>query len=199
MRLTSIRKGVVWISFFLTGTAFADTKPNPSSLVPGTTFEDEYIINTVQIEVNADIKTVYDYIVLPDTPGQMLRKRWPVPGVASYQIIEGPWDHPGAYRIVQFTDESHGREEIKVLDSPNYFSYQLSEISGFFGNFVEHINGEWFFEPHGNSTLVTWRYAFKHSGGFSKAMTCLTAKDFMMPFMKDGMARMKNIIEARNN
>ena len=168
-----------------------------STFKPGTTLEDEYIVNTVQIRVKASKEAVYDYIILADTPGEMLKKRWPIPEVKSFKVVQGPWDHPGAYRVITLSDCSTAREEIFELRRAEFFAYKVSEFSGLFGQFIDHINGRWYFTQTGDTTLVTWRYCFKYRNALAKPVVRVIAHSFMMPFMNNGMVLMKQIVEKK--
>ena len=57
--------------------------------------------------------------------------------------VQGPWDHPGARRIVTLDDGGTAREEITALEPPDRFAYALGELSPPFSRLVRGARAEW--------------------------------------------------------
>jgi hypothetical protein len=81
-----------------------------------------------------------------------------LPPIKEVRGQEGKWGQVGQSRMVVTTDGGTMRELLTEVDSPNSFSYTLSEISGPMRPLVDSIEGRWEFTPHDTGTLITWRW-----------------------------------------
>ena len=61
-------------------------------------------------------------------------------------------------RTVVTSDGGTMREQLTEVESPDFFTYRLSHITGPMRPLVEGIEGRWSFAPVGTGTLVTWRW-----------------------------------------
>lgn len=93
-------------------------------------------------------------------PLPALFSRWygPIAPVKTVYGQSGDWNTAGQTRTVVQVGGGTMREELTLVESPNTFGYTLSGITGALAPLVEHIEGQWRFEPVGTGTQVTWRW-----------------------------------------
>jgi hypothetical protein len=87
-------------------------------------------------------------------------KRWhgPFPPVKEVREQTGAWDAAGQTRTVVLAGGGSTREELTSVDPPHSFGYRLTQISGPMALLVDHVLGEWIFNPAAGGTEVTWRW-----------------------------------------
>jgi hypothetical protein len=87
-------------------------------------------------------------------------KRWhgPFPPVKEVREQTGAWDTAGQTRTVVLAGGGSTREELTSVDPPRSFGYRLTKISGPMALLVDHVLGEWIFNPAVGGTEVTWRW-----------------------------------------
>lgn len=86
--------------------------------------------------------------------------RWygPISPVKAVRDQTGDWSTAGQTRTVLQVGGGSMNEELTVVDAPNVFRYRLTHVTGPLAPLVDHIDGEWSFEPAGTGTAVTWRW-----------------------------------------
>ncbi|GFG55492.1 SRPBCC family protein [Mycolicibacterium agri] len=93
-------------------------------------------------------------------PLPKLFQRWygPIPPIKETRDQTGDWDGVGQTRTVVLVGGGSMREELTTYDPPHSFGYTLSNITGPLSPLVDHVDGEWIFEPIGAGTSVTRRW-----------------------------------------
>lgn len=93
-------------------------------------------------------------------PLPTLFRRWygPIPPIAATRDQTGGWNAAGDTRTVALTGGGTMHEELTNVDPPRSFEYTLSRITGLLSPMVQHIDGQFRFEPVGTGTRVTWRW-----------------------------------------
>ena len=115
--------------------------------------------------------------VLPDTAG--------IPGVAKTTDTTGPWDVPGSNRIVHLSDGNSAREEVTAADTPDYFSYLVTEFTHpLIRRLVKEASGQWWFTDDGPGTHTKWTYAFVGKGIWAIPLLLPMVKIFWNRSMK---------------
>ncbi|OBA88484.1 hypothetical protein A5662_25155 [Mycobacteriaceae bacterium 1482268.1] len=101
---------------------------------------------------------------LPD-----LFRRWygPIPPIKETRDQTGDWDAVGQSRTVVLVGGGSMDEQLTTFDAPRSFGYTLSDVKGPLAPLVDHIDGEWIFEPRGEGTAVTWRWTIHPHSAFT--------------------------------
>lgn len=115
--------------------------------------------------IPVDVDTAF-HRTLP-MPLPSLFRRWygPIAPVKAVREQTGDWDRVGLTRTVVQVGGGTMREELTVVDAPNAFGYTLSHVTGPLAPLVDHIAGEWRFDPVGTGTRVTWRWTVYPKSG----------------------------------
>ena len=116
---------------------------------------------TITTDVEVNQKTAFEYNVPIDLIS-IFKGYGPLPAVIGIRDQTGAWDAVGQTRKVLLSDGNSTQEKLTSYEHPNYFSYTVSEFSGFLGCLVSSANGEWWFSSiSSNKTYIKWSYAFK--------------------------------------
>ena len=91
-------------------------------------------------------------------PSLFCRRYAVLPPIREVRDQDGVWARAGQTRVVVTTDGGTMREQLTEVESPDFFTYRLSHITGPMRPLVEGIEGRWSFAPVGTGTLVTWRW-----------------------------------------
>ncbi|HEX5145033.1 MAG TPA: SRPBCC family protein [Mycobacterium sp.] len=86
------------------------------------------------------------------------RRYGPIGPVTAVRDQSGEWGSVGQSRTVVQAGGTTLREELTRVDAPDVFGYRLSEVRGPLAPLVDHVEGEWQFDPVGTGTQVTWRW-----------------------------------------
>jgi Polyketide cyclase / dehydrase and lipid transport len=87
-------------------------------------------------------------------------RRWygPIAPVKRVAGQIGEWGTVGQTRTVSQVGGGSMHEELTRVDPPHVFGYRLTNVTGPLAPLVDHIDGEWLFDPVGTGTRVTWRW-----------------------------------------
>ena len=88
----------------------------------------------------------------------LFTKRYgPIPPIRS-TTQEGDWKSVGQVRTVHLADGGSMREELKTVEPPREFTYQLTEVTGPMKPLATSIDGTWRFDPRGTGCQITWTW-----------------------------------------
>jgi hypothetical protein len=98
-----------------------------------------------------------------------LFRRWYglIPPIKETRNQTGDWDAVGQSRTVVLVGGGSMQEQLTRFDAPHSFGYTLSEVKGPLSPLVDHVDGEWIFEPIGAGTNVTWRWTIYPRSGLA--------------------------------
>lgn len=71
---------------------------------------------------------------------------------------DGEWAAVGQVRTIHLADGGSMREELRSIDAPRRFTYQLTEVTGPMKPIASSVDGAWSFEPFGTGCQVTWKW-----------------------------------------
>jgi len=115
---------------------------------------------TVETDVRAPLETTFRTIV-PIDLARIFRGLGPLPAVTGTRGQTGAWDHVGATRIVQLSNESHAHEQLMAYEPPRHFAYRVDGFTGPLRRLVAHADGAgWFADAGAGATHVRWMYVF---------------------------------------
>ncbi len=107
----------------------------------------------------ADPARTFD-ILTPSDPVRFYPRSGIIPATQRVEGQTGAWDAPGQTRVLHLSDGSSVRETTKVVESPSFFAYELTDFTKAFGPIVDHARAEWRFDAVDGGTLITWTYTF---------------------------------------
>jgi|GEM_PF-3166307 len=148
----------------------------------------------VEDVIENSVERSYDVTAAEDVITRFLKGGDGAPGVIGYDILRGDWSHPGSVRIVKFDNGLEAREEVVALIRPNYFAYQLSDLTGPLGDVVEFAFAEFVFTPVGSRTKVRWTYTFRPKDGQLDAVQAFIS-DVWVAWMQGYIDTLKNAIK----
>jgi len=119
----------------------------------------------------------------PIDPTLFYPKAGPLPAVIEVRDQTGPWDAVGRTRTLMLSDGGSVVETIAVVDSPRYFSYNLSDFQKLFGMLVAGATAQWRYDRVATGTRVTWTYTFHPKPGASLIVAGIV-RFFWAPYMK---------------
>jgi hypothetical protein len=85
------------------------------------------------------------------------RRFGPIPPIVGVEQ-DGVWGTVGQVRTIRTGDGGEMREELTSLDAPHVFTYLLTPQGGPMAPLVDHVDGEWRFEPVGTGCRITWTW-----------------------------------------
>ena len=69
-----------------------------------------------------------------------------------------PWGTVGQTRVVTTADGATMREQLRAVEPPSRFTYELTDVQGPLRRLIASIDGAWTFEPAGTGARVTWTW-----------------------------------------
>ncbi len=167
--------------------------PGASSLAFG-----HAVSTTVTTVVQRPLQTTWDAVCTGDgiALDEILQPTDKVPGVSRVQLLQGDdWNTEGAHRAVWLTTGDRVEEQITHYRGPNYFAYRTWDLPDPLAERVDHIRGEWWFEPHPEGTRIVWQYTMILSRRSAKPLIAAYLTRHMNPFMQQGMDVIKTEVE----
>lgn len=116
---------------------------------------------TVQDRTDLTPEQAFDIIVPIDLSLVFTGWHSIFPGVRGANNQTGAWDHVGASRNPDLSDNSTATETLVEYTRPSSFAYELVGFTDVLGRLVEGVRGEWTYSPDGSGTLIRWSYEFK--------------------------------------
>lgn len=137
---------------------------------------------------NCSLEEAFDYIASSEHLSEWLKKSGAIPGAKSVEIIQGPYDTPGAKRKVNFENGDSAIEELLTYHPPGNYSYKISQFSNFLGKLSDAAYGQLWFDNEGEQTRITWEYSFTYKNGLARIVLSLflslVYKRFMVSDLK---------------
>lgn len=117
---------------------------------------------TITAEIHRPIGTVFDFVVAENVLPKVLLGYGPLPPVIGTRILHGPWERPGADRIVFLKGGGTVHEQIESIDRPTAYRYRIDDFRMGLKYLASTGEGSWVFTPLGtDSTRVSWTYTFE--------------------------------------
>lgn len=93
-------------------------------------------------------------------PLPTLFARWygPIPPITEVRGQTGDWSAAGQTRTIVLAGGGTMRETLTAVETPTWFGYTITGITGPMAPLIDHIDGAWIFSPRGTGTEVTWRW-----------------------------------------
>ncbi len=117
---------------------------------------------TLDTRIEAENRVVFDFIAGEGVLPVVLTGYSPfLPAVVGTSGNTGPWNLPGASRLVHLKDGSTAVEEVTGYNRPDFFSYKSSKFTFALKYLATGAAGQWWFTEDGAATKVRWTYTFK--------------------------------------
>jgi hypothetical protein len=139
--------------------------------------------------IPVDVATAFGRTLPIDLPTIFNRWYGPIGPVKAVRDQLGEWGTVGQTRIVLQVGGGRLREELTKVDPPHTFAYRLTDISGPLAPLVDHVDGEWLFEPIGTGTNVTWRWTV-HPKGRAGALAMPVFARLWQGFARQGLEQL---------
>jgi hypothetical protein len=150
-----------------------------------------FLSATVCTEVVGNRQEVFAYTVPIDLTS-IFTGYGPLPAVTGTERQTGRWNGENQTRTVVLSDGSSAREMLTRYDYPNYFSYKVSEFTGFLGIFAASATGEWWFDGASSGrTTIKWRYTFHTRHFWSGPVLCSITHLAWRGYMRKALALLR--------
>jgi hypothetical protein len=139
-------------------------------------------------------------IVVPIDLRVIFRGYGLLPAVIGTSGQTGNWDGIGQTRTVHLSDGSDAREMITEYQTPDYFSYIVSDFSGSLGYLITSATGKWWFEnsdSSSNVTVIRWSYTFIPKSFITVPILWIVNKFLWAGYMQSVMSRLKLQIDSK--
>jgi hypothetical protein len=157
------------------------------------------IKRTAEIDIDASIEKVFNYISAEESLTKFLKKYGPIHAVEKHVTHKGPWSMPGAYRTLYFESGDTLREELLVFTPFTYFAYSISEFSSVTKHLSDIAYGHFEFVKKENKTHVTWTYSFKPKNFLTSIPLSIFMSLYFKKYMRQGLQIAKNDIESNKS
>lgn len=150
---------------------------------------------TAEIDVNAPIQTVFNFISDGDVLSQWLKKSGPISGVTRTEILQGPYSEIGASRRVYFENGDTLVEQLTSFNPVTGYSYSVTGITDSIRLLTSIGYGQWWFEERNGMTHVKWVYSFVPKNLLARIALGIFLSLFYTKFMKQSLKLAKSQLE----
>lgn len=151
----------------------------------------------VQVSVECDEKTAYEFIGSSTKLPSWLKKVGPIAGCTSVEVLVGPYDHIGARRKLTFGDDSTAVEQLLTYNEPANYAYRINEFSGSIKKLTDAAYGQCWFDTIDGETRISWDYTFTYKNIFGRMLLSLILTFSYKKFMKKSLENAKEILNAQ--
>ena len=122
-------------------------------------------------------------ILTPSDPSRFYPRFGVIPATTAVRDQTGAWDAAGQTRTLLLSDGSSVVENLREVDAPHRFVYELTDFTRVFGVLVDHARAEWLFDAEGTGTRIRWTYVFFARPGRGAIVTAIVRLAWG-PYMK---------------
>lgn len=155
----------------------------------------QVLTRKASILVNCDLHTAYEFISSGEKLPLWLKKSGPVPAATGVEVLEGPYDHPGARRKVQFVGGDSLIEELMTLDPPASYNYSVTQFTNFLEKLSGQAYGQLWFDHIDGQTRITWAYSFHYKNVLKRMILFLFLTFVYKKFLNQSLQHAKAAIE----
>lgn len=151
------------------------------------------------VVVASSAEDAYLYISSSELLKEWLSRSGPIAGVKGVEVIEGPYDRPGAKRVVTFNDGATVQEELLACDPYAAYVYKVTDFSDFLRKLTDVAYGEFWFEREDGRTRISWHYTYIYKSGYGRVVLWLFNLAFFGRFMQHGLNVARRRIDGMLN
>jgi len=122
------------------------------------------------------------------------RRYGPLPPVKE-MTLDGTWGTAGDTRVVHTGDGGTMREELRSVEPPSSFSYELTEVTGPLKAIAKSIDGRWTFEAVGSGTRITWAWTI-HPASSASALAFPLLRPLWHGYARRALDRLEDLMVA---
>ena len=115
--------------------------------------------------IPVEVERGFDRLLGAPLPDVFTRRFGPLPPVREVRDQDGPWGTVGQTRTIVTSDGGTMRERLTVVDRPQRFGYEITDVTGPMKPLISSLDGEWAFEPAGTGVRVTWSWILHPASG----------------------------------
>jgi hypothetical protein len=105
------------------------------------------------------VEAAYRPVLLAPLPQIFGKRYWAIAPIVEVTGQEGEWGSSvGQSRTIKMSDGGNMLETLTVIDQPNAFGYDISNVKGVLKLLVAAASGTWAFAPDGGGTRITWSW-----------------------------------------
>ena len=105
------------------------------------------------------VDEAYHPVLVVPLPQIFGRRYWAIALIVEVTGQEGEWGSAvGQTRTIKMSDGGNMLETLTVIDQPNKFGYDISNVKGVLTLLVVAASGTWAFAPDGDGTRITWSW-----------------------------------------
>ena len=107
---------------------------------------------------------------------------------------DGDWATAGQTRIIYLTGGGSMREELRSVEAPREFTYQLTQVTGPMKPLASSIDGTWSFEPSGTGCRVTWTWRIHPKSALVGRLVLPVFARFWNGYARLGLERLEDLL-----
>ena len=153
---------------------------------------------TLESDIAAPADQIFAFTVANENLSKIMIGYGPLPAVKGTKLLVTPFEQIGGRRQVNLSDNSIAFEEITALDPPTHFAYRVWGYTNSMANLALEAHGEWWFEPRGTDTHITWQYTFTPKSALSKPVLRMIVNVFFRGYMQRGLDQIKAQVEQNS-
>lgn len=105
------------------------------------------------------VDAAYHSVLVAPLPTLFGRRYWAIAPIVEVTGQEGEWGSAvGQTRTIKMSDGGNMLETLTVIDRPNQFGYEISNVKGVLKLLVVAASGTWAFAADGDGTRITWSW-----------------------------------------
>ena len=134
----------------------------------------------------------------PLTPVGFYPRSGFLPAVLEVRDQTGDWDAAGQTRQLMLSDGGSVIEHTRVVESPSFFAYELTDFQKLFGKIVKYARSEWHFTEVDGGTRIEWTYTFYALPGMRWVLAAIVGL-LWRPYMAKVLSGIVAEVERRAN
>ena len=154
---------------------------------------------SAEIDINASIQTVFNYISSSEKLPEWLKKCGPINGAIKVEVVKGPYSFVGATRTVDFDNGDTLVEELTSYDPVTSYSYSVTHITNSLNKLTRAGYGQWWFTNNNSGTHLKWTYSFVPNNFLAGVVLSIFLSLFYTRFMNHSLKLAKASLERENS
>ncbi len=123
-----------------------------------------------------EVEAAFDRFVPLPLPDLFSQRYGPMPPIKA--VVDSPptWGEVGQTRTILLQGGGSMRETLTDVDRPRSFRYRIDRITGPMKPLVDHVEGEWAFDPSGTGVRISWTWTFHPASRYSRPLVTVIGR-----------------------